>query len=90
MWILAEEKQKYLISLNCVGAMLNVALNWLMIPRLNANGAAIASLLTQFFVNIVFVSIYKPTRQNGRLIFRACNPRLLVDSLRHIVGIKKG
>lgn len=90
VWILAEEKQKYLISLNCVGAMLNVALNWLMIPRLNANGAAIASLLTQFFVNIVFVSIYKPTRQNGRLIFRACNPRLLVDSLRHIVGIKKG
>lgn len=84
VWILAEEKQKYLITLNCVGAFANVVLNYTMIPIWSAEGAAVASLLTQIIVNVVFVSLYKPTRRNGILMLRACDPRIPLGVLHHI------
>ena len=84
VWILAEEKQKYLITLNCVGAFANVVLNYTMIPMWSAEGAAVASLLTQIIVNVVFVSLYKPTRRNGFLMLKACDPRIPLGVLHHI------
>ena len=84
VWILAEEKQKYLITLNCVGAFANVVLNYTMIPMWSAEGAAVASLLTQIIVNVVFVSLYKPTRRNGILMLKACDPRIPLGVLHHI------
>lgn len=85
IWILAEGKQKYLIILNFVGATSNVILNYFLIRVWAANGAAIASLITQIVVNIIFVSVYKPTRRNGYLILKACNPKILVISVAQIM-----
>ena len=52
VWILAEEKQKYLWIINLSGALFNILLNAVMIPFLGAIGAAAASLLTQIFTNL--------------------------------------
>lgn len=89
VWILAEEKQKHLVVINLVGAGLNIILNLVLIPKIGINGAAIASVITQFFTNIVFVTIYKPTRRTGYLQWKAINPKYLYEVLK-LFKSKKG
>lgn len=78
IWILAENKQKHLLAINAVGAVMNVVLNYFLIPSLGACGAALASVITQLFINYIFVLIYKPTRRNGILQLYALNPKNLI------------
>lgn len=83
IWMLAEEKQRYLWIINLSGALLNVAGNYLLIPLVGAAGAAIASVLTQFFTNFVLCAIIKPIRPNFWLIWKALNPKLISEKLLH-------
>lgn len=85
IWILAEGKQKYLFGINVYGALANVALNLLLIPVWGAVGAAVASLITQFFTNVVIGFIFKPIRQNNYLLLKSLNPKVLVDMLREVL-----
>lgn len=78
IWILAENKQKHLLAINAVGSIMNVVLNYFLITPLGACGAAIASVITQLFINYIFVLIYKPTRKNGILQIYALNPKNLM------------
>jgi len=75
IWILAENKQKYLWILNLVGAVLNVGLNFVLIPVLGALGAAITTVATQFFANVILGFIMKPIRRNNKLLLRGLNPK---------------
>lgn len=77
IWILAEEKQKYLWIINLSGALANVVLNYLLIPVWQVNGAAVASLITQFFTNVLIGYIIIPIRRNNTLMMRGLNPRVL-------------
>lgn len=84
IWILAEEKQKYLIVLNLAGAVSNVILNFILIPMLGATGAAIASLITQFFTNIAMMFVIKALRRNGVLMGHAVHPKVILCEIRKI------
>lgn len=84
IWILAEGKQKYLWQINLIGALLNIAGNFILIPLLGACGAAIASVATQFFTNFILCLIMKPVKPMGPLIWRALNPRVLIDMVKSI------
>lgn len=88
VWILAEQKQKYLLTLNLSGAITNVFLNAMLIPRLGASGAAIASLLTQFFTNIVMGFVIKELRPNNVLMLKSINPRYLLELMEKAFGKK--
>jgi Na+-driven multidrug efflux pump len=44
--LVAEELQKYLIITTIVGALINVILNYYLIPGCGMNGAAIASVIS--------------------------------------------
>ena len=79
IWILAEGQQKHLLSVNILGALANVVMNYLLIPLLGINGAAIASLITQFFTNVITGYIIKPLRPNNRLMVKAVNPKYLFE-----------
>lgn len=79
IWMLAEEKQKYLWIINLSGAVLNVVGNFVLIPILGAAGAAVASVTTQFFTNFIFCIIIKPIRPTAVLIRKAMNPKLPLD-----------
>lgn len=81
IWVLAENKQKYLWSINLAGALLNVVGNYFLIPILGASGAAIASVVTQFFANVGMCIILKPMRPTAKLMLRALNPLLLINLL---------
>lgn len=70
-WIVCERKQKYLKYLYLGSAVLNVALNYLLIPIMGVNGAALASLLTQMATIFVFPMLFRELRPNVRLIWDA-------------------
>ena len=81
VWILAEGKQKYLFTINVFGAVANVLLNLALIPLWGGVGAAVASLITQFFTNVIIGFIFKPIRHNNHLMIRSLNPKVLMDLL---------
>lgn len=82
VWILAEEKQKYLIVLNAAGAVVNLSLNFLLIPIWGGVGAALASLVTQIFANIIMCIIIKPLRRNAYLFLQSLNPKILINLIK--------
>ena len=84
IWILAENQQKYLTGINVVGASANVLLNLCLIPILGAVGAAIASVVTQFFTNVIIGFIIKPIRRNNYLMIQGLNPRVMIEMVRDV------
>lgn len=77
IWILAKNKQKYLWIINASGALLNVVLNWLVIPKFGVIGAAATSLVTQAFTNFIIGFIIKPIRANNYLLIKSLNPKYI-------------
>ena len=89
IWILAEDKQKHLTKINVLGALANVALNACLIPIWGGIGAAIASIISQFFTNVLIGFIYKPIRRNNYLLIKGLNPKVIVDLASNTLGLKK-
>lgn len=79
IWILAEGKQRIVWKLNLAGALLNIAINVVLIPRWGACGAAAASLGTQIFTNFVLGFLIKELRGNNWLLLKGLNPNLLLQ-----------
>lgn len=75
IWILAENKQKYLWGINLSGAVANILLNAVLIPVLGICGAALASLITQIFTNVIIGFILRPIRHTNTLMLRSLNPK---------------
>lgn len=81
IWILAECKQKYLLLLNTLGVISNIALNFILIHKIGIIGAAIATIITQFLSNIFFCIFFKDLRLNVKLIFESLNPSLIIKNI---------
>lgn len=84
VWILAEQKQKYLWVINLTGALFNIAINAMLIPVWGACGAAFASLLTQVFTNFVLGFLIRPIRENNRLLLNGINPTFFIKEIADI------
>ncbi len=89
IWILAEGKQKYLWVINLTGAAANVVLNYFLIPVMGIMGAALASLITQIFTNVIIGFILKPIRYNNRLMLKALNPADCVRTVKVLLAKRK-
>ena len=76
-WLVAENLEKYALVRSCLGAILNISLNWYLIPIYGITGAAYATLITQLFVSYLFFGISKHTRNNFILSTRALSFRLI-------------
>lgn len=83
IWILAEQKQRYLWMINLCGLLVNVGLNFFFIPRIGGLGAGLSSLLTQSFANFGLCFLIKPLRPCGVLILKALHPKCLLSLLPH-------
>lgn len=79
IWILAEEKHNLMTTINISGAVVNLICNFALIPPFGACGAAVASVITQIFTNFILGFLWKPLRENNRLLVRGLDPRLLLD-----------
>ena len=82
IWILAENKQKYLWILNLSGAVVNIILNFVFIPMWGIMGAAFASLVTQIFTNIIMNILVRPIKRNNILMLKGLNPCLITGILK--------
>ena len=79
-WIVCENLQFYLKYMYMVAALVNVILNYVLIPLFGCSGAALASLITQLCTSIIIPLFIKEFRPNVKL---------MMDSL-NIVGSFKG
>ena len=82
IWMLAENKQRYIWMIDLSGALFNVILNVLLIHFFGVIGAAIASLFTQIFTNVIVGFILPPMRHNNRLMIESLNPKYILEMLR--------
>lgn len=82
VWILAEEKHHILWKANLLGALANILLNCIFIPIYAAKGAALASLLTQIFTNVILGFLMQSIRENNKLMLLGMNPRCVVAAIR--------
>lgn len=89
IWILANNKQKYLWKINMIGALTNVILNASLIPFIGIYGAAIASLITQFFTNVIVGYIIRPISPNNAIMIRGLNPQYVISAFEKIKLSKK-
>ena len=89
VWILAEGKQKYLWIINLCGATMNVILNLMLIPLCGLIGAAIASLVTQFFANFLLGFIVKPIRDCNRIMLQSMHPCCALQMARELIQMKR-
>ena len=82
IWILANGEQRHLWKINLSGAIGNIVLNSILIPLWGMHGAAVASLATQIFTNVVLGWIIKPIRRNNVIMLRSLNPNGLVAEVK--------
>lgn len=66
---------KFTLAYTFGGLIVNVILNYLFIPIYGALGAAVATLASQFFANIVVLLLFKKTRLSSIMILKAFSPK---------------
>ncbi len=71
IWIVCEEKSKYVKYYLGTGAVINVILNYLLIPAYGPGGAAAATLITQIFTAVLAPAMFKETRIYTRYVAEA-------------------
>lgn len=86
VWILAEGKQKWLLPINVIGAIINVVGNALLIPFIGASGAALASVITQFLTNFALCFFVKSMHPVAKMMLWSLNPKYVIQYLK---GVKK-
>jgi len=80
-WFVAENLQKYSFYNAMAGAISNIILNSLLIPKLGINGAAISTVISYGMASYLTMILFRHTRINFRLATRAFNPYLAVKSI---------
>ena len=53
--IVIEKKTNLILYINVCGAILNILLNYLLIPRFGIDGAAVASMISYFIIFIIYI-----------------------------------
>lgn len=67
-WVVCEGRQRYLTYLYAASAVINVALNVILIPSWGAVGASVASLITELSTALIIPAMIPDLRENVRLM----------------------
>ncbi len=73
-WFIIENRQMLSLQRTALGAMINIILNLLLIPRYGVLGAAWATVISQFSVNVLYDALQGVTRKMFFMKIRAFNP----------------
>jgi len=71
IWILCEKKNKYVKYYLFIGVIVNLILNYTMIPIYGINGAAVATLITQITTSIIAPLFFKETKIHSKIVWDA-------------------
>lgn len=66
-WFIVEHLQTFLLGRTVIGALVNLALNIVLIPKYGAVGASVATLIAQFVASYMTNGFYHRTREVFRL-----------------------
>ena len=72
IWIICEDKNKYVKYYVIMGAIANLILNAALIPVIGIEGAALATFITQVFTCLIAPLFYKETRVHTKYVLEAC------------------
>ena len=89
IWSVCENMQKYEKYFALTGAVSNTILNFVLIPLMGINGAALASLLTQIITNVIVPYCIKDTRSNALYVIKAFNVKCIMGMLEDLLGEDK-
>ena len=64
--LLSQGKEKYIFKASILGSIINILLNFILIPFFNQDGAAMATLVAEF---VIFISSMKYTKIDYRELF---------------------
>jgi O-antigen/teichoic acid export membrane protein len=81
---LNENKLKFLFISSGLGALVNVALNLILIPQYGGMGAAVATVVSYAFEGLFACFLYRPVRRNGWMMLKA-----LAMPFRYLLGFLK-
>ena len=91
VWLIAEGKQKYTLIYTIVGAIINIILNAILIPKIGAFGAAIATLFAQIIANIFSLMPFKETRESSIMMLKSIfNNKTFVEGFKFCIKKIKG
>ncbi|MGJ3196270.1 flippase [Peribacillus frigoritolerans] len=79
IWLLTEKLQKYTLVYSLVGLIINVGLNYLLIPNYGGYGAAFATLIAQIVANVFSLALFKRTRISSVMLIKAFSPKYLFN-----------
>lgn len=85
IWILSEGLQRLLWKINLSGALMNVFLNSFMIPIWGPCGAALASVISQFFTNVVTGLFIKSLKRNNQLMLTGLRPSSFISVVSKVI-----
>lgn len=71
IWIVCEDKAKYVKYYLGIGAIINIVLNYILIPIQGAFGAAVATLITQFVTSVIAPVFFKETKVHTKYVIDA-------------------
>ena len=71
IWIVSENKNKYVKYYLFYGVIVNVVLNWFLIPKLGIVGAGVATLITQIVTSLIAPLLFKETRIHTKYVLEA-------------------
>ncbi len=77
IWITTEELTGFAFVFSTAGALMNVALNFWLIPKYQGMGAAIATVISYGFADYVMCFLYPPARKFGRIMTQAMTLNLI-------------
>ncbi|HNW40083.1 MAG TPA: flippase [Candidatus Omnitrophota bacterium] len=73
-WLVSENLQIILVKTTVLGAVLNVILNYILIPQCGIMGSSIATIISSAFMVYASLFFYKETREHFYLLTKVFNP----------------
>ena len=73
-WVYAEGLQRYFLLYASSGAVVNVAVNWFLIPVWGGQGAAVATLISQVCAIWLSPLLFRATRPSSLMLMKSLNP----------------
>lgn len=83
-YLTLEKIQRYDLVGTIIGSVVNIALNFVLLPAYGINGAAIATVIAYFFAGFFCYSWFAPTRRFFFYILQSFNPRYLLTLIRDV------
>lgn len=82
IWMICENNQKFSKYILLCGVIINLTLNFVWIPTVGMNGAAVATIITEFVCCFVAPFIFKPMRVFAKMQIEAINPIVLYKRIK--------